>query len=247
MGMLRDSDPGDGMAIAAGVKGHIWEAGGSRGDRAAVRDLRDPGDVIELEVPLLVEGSIAHWRWRRLATNAGRHLVVNVKVLSATLFLSTSDTTTVLGEDLSSVVVALVLTVSKQEFAHLSALGMAIDNDNILHAQDAGPVTIVVHLEADGVAVLVVLLTGLVDAGLGTTLGEELLLCVIVEEDVDIALNLLGRRPIDLAVLLQALLLKDELLVSGPASSTALLVFNIASNLLATVLLTHALLKPLLD
>jgi hypothetical protein len=216
-------------------------------ERAAVRDLSDPGGVIELEVPLLVEGGIAHWRRRRIARDACRHLVVNVKVLSATLFLSTSDTTTVLGEDLSSVVVALVLTVSKQEFAHLSALGMAIDNDNILHAQDAGPVTIVVNLKADGVAVLVVLLTGLVDAGLGTTLGQELLLCVIVEEDVDIALNLLGRRPIDLAVLLQALLLKDELLVPGPAASAALLVLNIASHLLATVLLAQALLEALLD
>jgi hypothetical protein len=68
-----------------------------------------------------------------------------------------------------------------------------------------------------------------------------------MEEDVDIAFNLLGRRPIDLAVLLQALLLQDEFLVPGPASGTALLIFNIASNLLATVLLTVALLKTLLD
>jgi hypothetical protein len=104
-----------------------------------------------------------------------------------------------------------------------------------------------VNLNADGVAVLVVFFTGLVDAGLRTTLGEELLLCVIMEEDVDIAFNLLGRRPIDLAVLLQALLLKDEFLIPGPASGTALLIFNIASYLLATVLLTQALLKTLLD
>jgi hypothetical protein len=235
------------MTIRAGTNRHIRKAGGSI-FHAAVRDLSDPGDIIELEVPLLVEGGIAHWRWRRLATDAGRHLVVNVKVLSATLFLGTRLTrATMLCEDLSPVVVALEFTIPKEVFAHLSALGMAIDNDNILHAQDAGPVTIVVDLKADGVAVLVVLLTGLVDAGLGTTLGEELLLCVIVEEDIDIALNLLGRRPIDLAVLLQALLLKDELLVPGPASGSALLVFNIASHLLATVLLAQALLEALLD
>jgi hypothetical protein len=248
MGVLKDSDPSDGMAITACVKCHIWEAGRSRRHRAAVRDLGDPAGIIELPVPLLVEGGIAHWRWRRLATDAGRHLVVDVKVLSATLFLGTSLTSaTMLCEDFSPVVVALEFTISKEVFAHFSPLGMTIDHDNILHAHDRRPFTVMVDLEADGVAVLVIFLTGLIDASLRATLGEELLLCVIMEEDVNIAFNLLGRRPIDLAVLLQALLFEDEFLVPGPASSTALLVFDIASNLLATVLLAHALLKPLLD
>jgi hypothetical protein len=248
MGVLRDSEPAQRGAIAAGIKMDIGKAGRSRCDGAAVGDLSDSGDIIELEVPLLVEGGIAHWRWRRLATDAGRHLVVDVKVLSATLFLGTSLTSaTMLCEDFSPVVVALEFTISKEVFAHFSPLGMTIDHDNILHAHDRRPFTIMVDLEADGVAVLVIFLTGLIDASLRATLGEELLLRVIMEEDVNIAFNLLGRRPIDLAVLLQALLLKDELLVPGPAASAALLVLNIASHLLATVLLAHALLKPLLD
>jgi len=247
MGVLRDSEPADDMAIAAGIKNDIREAGGSSLERAAVRDLSDPGGVIELKVPLLVEGGIAHWRRRRIARDASRHLVVNVKVFSATLFLRTGDTATMLCEDLSTVVVTLERTISKKVLARLIASAMTINHHDVLHAQNAGPHTIMVDLKTDGVAVLVVFLAGLIDAGLTAALGEQFLLGVIMEEDVDIAFDLLGRRPIDLAILLQTLLLEDELLIPGPASSTALLIFDVASHLLAAILLTHALLEPFLD
>jgi hypothetical protein len=245
--VLRDCEPANGMTIAAGIKVNIREASGSSLERAAVRDLGDPGDVIELEVPLLVEGGIAHWRRRRIARDACRHLVVNVKVLSAALFLLAGNKTTMLCEDLCSIVVALVDAISKEILARLSASAMAINHHSVRHTHNVWPHTVVVDLKADCVAVLVIFLTGLIDASLAAALGQKLLLRVVVEEDVNIAFDLLGCRPIDLAILLQAFLLEDELLIPGPASGTALLILDIASDLLAPVLLTHALLKALLD
>jgi len=244
--VLRDCEPADGMTIGAGIQMNVRKASGSSLERAAVRDLSDPGGVIELEVPLLVEGGIAHWRRRRIARDACRHLVVNVKVLSATLFVLTGNKTTMFCEDLYSVVVAREVTISEEILVCLRASSVAINHHSILHAQDGWPHTIVVDLEADCVAVLVIFLAGLVDAFLTAALGQELLLCVVVEEDVDIAFDLLGCRPIDLAILLQAFLLEDELLIPGPASGTALLILDIACGLLAAVLLAHALLKALL-
>jgi len=192
MRMFRDGDPAECLAIVAGINEHISKASCSRLERAAIMDLIDPGAVIELEVPPLVESSIAdRWR-RRSARDARRHLVVNVKVLSATFFLLTSSSTTMPCENLGSVVITLEETVSKEELAHLFAELVAIDNDRVLlSAHNAGPFSIMVNLKADGVAVLVVCFTGLIDASLTAALGEELFLGVVVEENVNVAFDLL--------------------------------------------------------
>jgi hypothetical protein len=191
MRMFRDGDPAECLAIVAGINEHISKASCSRLERAAIMDLIDPGAVIELEVPPLVESSIAdRWR-RRSARDACRHLVVNVEVLSATFFLLTSSSTTMPCENLVSVVITLEVTVSKEELAHLFAELVAIDNHSILHAHNGRPDTVMVNLEADGVAVLVVCFTSLIDASLTAALGEELFLGVVVEENVNVAFDLL--------------------------------------------------------
>jgi hypothetical protein len=249
MGVLSNLDPSDLVAITADIKVDVWEACRSILERAAVRDLGDPGVVaIVVAVPLLVESCIAHRFRSRLAWDARGDLVVNVKVLSATLLVLAANLAivAVLGEHLGSIVVTLEVTISKEELAHFFAELMAIDHHGQICADNIRPSTIVVDLEADGVAVLVVCFASFIDASLATALGEKLLLCVIVEEDVNIALDFLGGRPIDLAVLLQALLLEDELLISDPAAGTALFVLHSAGCLFASFLLAHAQLELLL-
>jgi hypothetical protein len=247
MGVLSNLDPSHLVAITADIKVDVREACRSILERAAVRDLGDPGVVaIVVAVPLLVESCIAHRFRSRLAWDARGDLVVNIKVLSATLLVLAAGPTTMHGEHLGSIVVTLEVTVSKEELAHFFAELMAIDDHGQICADDGGPDTIVVNLEADGVAVLVVCFASFIDASLATALGEKLLLCVIVEEDVNIALDFLGGRPIDLAVLLQALLLEDELLISDPAAGTALFVLHSAGCLFASFLLAHAQLELLL-
>jgi len=49
-----------------------------------------------------------------------------------------------------------------------------------------------VNLKADGVAMTVIFLAGLVDAIFTAALAEELFLGVVMEKDVNIAFNLLG-------------------------------------------------------
>jgi hypothetical protein len=193
-----------------------------------------------------VESGIAHRIRNTLALDARRDLVVNVKVLSAALLVLTSSPATMPCENLGSVVITLEVTVSEEELAHFFAELVAIDHHSQICTDDLGPNTIVVNLKADGVAVLVICFASVIDASLATTLGEKLLLGVVVEEDVDIALDFLGGRPIDLAVLLQALLLEDELLVPRPAAGTALLVLHGASCVFAAILLAHAQLELLL-
>jgi len=191
MRMFRDGDPAECLAIVAGTNEHVSEAGCSRLERAAIMDLIDPGAVIELEVPSLVESGIANRWWWRFAWDARRHLVVNVKVLSATFFLLTSSPTTMPCENLGSVVITLEVTVSKEELAHLFAELVAINDHSILHAHNARPDTVMVNLEADGVAVLVVCFASLIDASLTAALGEELFLGVVMEENVNVAFDLL--------------------------------------------------------
>jgi hypothetical protein len=258
MGVLSDLDPRHLVAITADIKVNVWEACRSTLERAAVRDLGDPGVVAikwprlipnhNVAVPLVVEMRTADGFRIRIARDARRHLVVNVEVLSATLLVLAANLAivAVLGEHLGSIVVTLEVTISKEELAHFFAELMAIDDHGQICADDGGPDTIVVNLEADGVAVLVVCFASFIDASLATALGEKLLLCVIVEEDVDVALDFLGGRPIDLAVLLQALLLEDKLLIPGPAAGTALLVLHSAGCVFASILLAHAQLELLL-
>jgi len=106
---------------------------------------------------------------------------------------------------------------------------------------------IVVDMGANCVTMLVICLTGNIHALCSATLGEKFLLGVLVQEDVNEAFNLLGCRPIDLAVLLKALLLLDDLLVSSPAALLALLEFDSAGSFVTTALSAQALLKFLLS
>jgi hypothetical protein len=94
---------------------------------------------------------------------------------------------------------------------------------------------------------LVILRASIIDAGLTSTLGEELLLRVVVEQYINVALDLLGGRPIDLAVFLQALLLNHKLLVLHPTVCLALVIREIASICLALTVLTQALFEVLLN
>jgi len=54
------------------------------------------------------------------------------------------------------------------------------------------PHSFMVNLKADGVAMLVVLLPGNIDTIFFAALGQKLFLGVLMQEDVDIALNFLG-------------------------------------------------------
>ena len=65
------------------------------------------------------------------------------------------------------------------------------------HSQQPGPM-------------LVILLSGNIDAVFGATLAEEIMFGVVVQENVNIAFDFLGCRPINLAVLFEALLLLDD-------------------------------------
>jgi len=103
-----------------------------------------------------------------------------------------------------------------------------------------------VNLRANGCAVLVVFLTGNIHTSLRTALGEKLLLGVIMEEDIKVALDLLGGRPIDLAVLLKTFLLVHMFFILMPALFFALLKIDRACGKLACIFLAKTLLKLLL-
>jgi len=108
------------------------------------------------------------------------------------------------------------------------------------------PLSIMVNLWANGCTVLVIFLTGNIHTSLRTTLGEKLLLGVIMEEDIDVAFDLLGGRPVDLAILLKALLLVHVFLVLSPALLFALLIVDRAGGKFASIPLAEALLELLL-
>jgi len=199
MRVLRHGDVVQDMTIRTGANGNVCEAGGIV-FHAAVRDLGDPGGVIKLEIPLLVEGGIAHWSRRGRRLEARRHWKVNVEVLSASVFsLASGACATMLGEDCIPIHVVRKRIITQEILARMRAFVMAINMhlraETVtchVHACNGGPFTVMVNLKADGVTVLVIFLTSLIDALLGATLAEELLLGVIMEEDVNIALNLLG-------------------------------------------------------
>jgi hypothetical protein len=186
------------MTISTGTNRNIREAGGFT-FHAAVRDLSDPGGLIELEVPLLVEGSIAHWRRRGRRANTRRHWIVNVKVLSAALFTLTSNSSTTMHAEyeIHPIHVMLERIIAKEVLTFMGTLGMAIDHNftstlaGRVKVHNLRPLTGKVDLKADGVAMLVVFLTCLIDAVLSATLAEELGLGVIMKEDVNVAFDLL--------------------------------------------------------
>jgi len=116
----------------------------------------------------------------------------------------------------------------------------------LVDALHIGPLSIMVNLWANGCTVLVIFLTGNIHTSLRTTLGEKLLLGVIMEEDIDVAFDLLGGRPVDLAILLKALLLVHVFLVLSPALLFALLIVDRAGGKFASIPLAEALLELLL-
>jgi hypothetical protein len=249
MGVLDDGDPLHLVAIVAGVDGLMREASGSTLLRAALVDATNAGDVVKLGIPGPVELLITHWRRSRITAADFRSLIVDVKVLSASHLTGTINTTTVASHDIGSICIALVLTVTKEVLGS-AVSGSVVVNGNasraLVDAFHVWPHTIVVNLWADGCAVLVVCLAGIVDAGLRSTLGQKLLLGVIVEEDIDVAFDLLGGRPVNLAVLLQALLLVHVNLILTPALLLALLKVDRAGGELTCILLAEAFLEFLL-
>jgi len=164
---------------------HVWDLAGA----------------IIFGIVLEVERFITHWRTTLIADGAHRHLVVNVKVLGAALFAYTINTATTMPcHHCLAVGITLVVFVSKVVLVMALAEVMSctvVKPIFRLHIDTVGfhlgPLTIVVNLLANSATVVVVLSAGLVDAILGSTLGEEFFLGVVMEEDVHIAFDLLGR------------------------------------------------------
>jgi len=107
-----------------------------------------------------------------------------------------------------------------------------------------------VHLLADVVAGLVIFRSPLADACflVGATIFQQVkLLVVICQEDVQIAFDLFGGRPINLAILLGALHVFDVRIVRRPAVLDARLELNVADGIRAPVLATLGRLKMPLD
>jgi hypothetical protein len=244
MRVLLDGEEAHGGAILARRQHHIREAGGTLLKWAAIGNFSDAGLLVKLGVKFVVKVSITDWRRRISARFALRNLVVDVEVLSATHFCFTSAA--VLGEHCKSVGITLVITISEVILIGLSALLMSSDLHRV-DTQHFWPRTKEIDLWADGCAMLVVLFTGIIDASLRSTLCEELLLGVVVEEHINVAFNLLGGRPIDLAIFLQTLLFLHKILVLHPAVCLTLVVLQIASVRLALIALAQATLKLLLS
>jgi hypothetical protein len=93
---------------------------------------------------------------------------------------------------------------------------------------------------------LVVVLSSNIHAFLSSTFRKKLFFRVVMEEHVHIAFNLLRGRPIDLAILLSALLLADDSLICDPAPCGALCEIVCARSPITSALLAPACLKILL-
>jgi hypothetical protein len=68
-----------------------------------------------------------------------------------------------------------------------------------------------------------------------------------VEQYIDVAFDLFGCRPIDLAVFLQALFLDHKLLILNPAMCLTLVILEIAGVSFALVTLAQAMFEVLLN
>jgi hypothetical protein len=216
----------------------------------AVLHIWDLAATIKFGIVLEVERFVAHWGAAIIAACAHGGLVVNVKVLSAALFANTiCATTTMSGHNCWAIRVTLVvlvphviLVMGMAEFVRWTwckpffRLGM----DFI--AKHFGPLAIVVNLFANLATLGVVLLARLVDAILISALADEFFLGIIMEEDIHVAFDLLGGRPIDLAVLLQTILRPHLILVLIPAHRHAGVLLDAGSEL-ATISATLAPLK----
>jgi hypothetical protein len=166
----------------------------------AMVNVWDLAGAIIFGIVLEVERFITHWRTTLIADGAHRHLEVNVKVLRAALFAYTINTTTTMPRHhFRAVGVTLVVLVSKVVLVMALSERMSctvVKPIFRLHIDTVGfhlgPLAIVVNLLANGATMVVVLRAGLVDAILGSTLGEEFFLGVVMEEDVHVAFDLLG-------------------------------------------------------
>jgi hypothetical protein len=166
----------------------------------AMINVWDLAGAIIFGIVLEVERFITHWRTTLIADGAHRHLVVNVKVLRAALFACTINTATTMPcHHCLAVGVALVVFVSKVVLVMALAEVMScavVQPIFRLHIDTVGfhlgPLAIVINLLANSATMVVVLCAGLVDAILGSTLGKEFFLGVVMEEDIHVAFDLLG-------------------------------------------------------
>lgn len=224
---------------------HIGEASCSAILWAAVVDFTDLGDIIEITVVLGVELLITDRVGIRVARAAWRDLVINVQVLGAALLSSTvNSSTTVTGEHLCTIGITFVVAISQVVLVMMATVvvtrnpcclgGRSIRIRHFWcialerHRMNVRPLSLMVNLKADGVAVLVILLPGNIDAGLRSTLGQKFFLGVLVQENVNIALNFLGCRPINLAVLLKTFGVLHAIFIALPAGCLTLLKFDTA-------------------
>jgi hypothetical protein len=147
---------------------------------------------------------------------AWRHLVVQVKMRgAAVLTLSTvprvnAALDTFTGHvNVCPLMSCLILHISE------SATGITF---LVLPPIVVGPLSFEINLNADVITLLVHLLTILVEAVLRTASVKQRLSVGLFEENIDIAFNLLCGRPINLSILLKALL---DLVGSFPLRLTA--------------------------
>jgi len=227
----------------------VWEATSLASLWAAVRDANLFG-VVELSIVVAVEFWATDWIWFRAVDRWRRHLKVNVKVFCAPVLCFSIFTVSVLCEHSFPIRVTLVFVVTKMVLVMWMTELMCVNHDTIpavtSHDVTLPPFTTEVYLSANLGAMLIVFLSSNVDAVLSAALGQELLFCVFMKEDIQIAFNLLCGRPINLAVLLLALKRGHTFLIPGPASIPAVRVVWTTECVIHGTLLTHAGLKFLL-
>jgi hypothetical protein len=174
-------------------------------------------------------------------------LVVDVEMLCAPTFLITRDPSTVPGEHLGAIDVAFIFRIPKEIVRHLLTEDMIVNFNGIGYdRKHSRPFTIMVNLRANCGTMLVIFFPGYIDTVISATFGQKFILSVIMEENIDIAFNLLSGRPVNLAVLLKALLFSHQFLVPFPTLQIALLELCVTAGVLTFVLLAKALLEFLL-
>jgi hypothetical protein len=231
------------LTSEAGLQSFILEAGLFR--CAAISKTVNLTHLIHPGIIFFVESGIANWFWWIFAGLAHWKLVVNIEVLGATRFVFSIHSTTMFCEHCVAIGIAFELTISKVEFIMLGTL-LVTSHIHRVDTSNFRPMTIVINLWTNLGAILVILLTCFANAVIRATLCEEFFLGVVMEQDINVAFNLLGGRPVDLAVLLQTLFFFNELSIGSPTGSLTLIVICVASLRFASVVFTTAFLKLLL-
>jgi len=162
---------------------------------AAVNDA-NLGSIIKLGIVLAVEFRATDLRWFFTWLRWRRNLEINVKMFRAPVLRFAVFAISVFCEDALPVGVALEPAVTEVVLVMLFAEFMCVKHNAIptIAGFDItrSPFTTVVNFCADLGAMLVVFLTSNIDAILSSTLLQKLLLRVLMKEDVQIALDLLG-------------------------------------------------------